>query len=74
MTATVEFLNYTLQKADEYKREAENLTNSIKEFKRFLKTDRKKFKDDSQLLEKVETMAQQEMDKLVIRAGSGRIF
>jgi hypothetical protein len=67
LTATVEFLDYSIQKSEQYKMEAENLTSSIKDFKTLLETDRKNFEDDSHLLAKVETMVGENMKKLVIK-------
>ena len=67
VTATVEFLNYTLQKADQYEREAQNLTGSLKNFKTLLDTDRKNFIDDSKRLKKAQTMAGKNITKLVMK-------
>jgi hypothetical protein len=65
LTATVEFLNYTLAKSDRYKREAENLTSSLKNFKELLEKDRTNFKDDSELLKRAETRTDEEIYKMV---------
>ena len=67
LTATVEFLNYTFQKADQYEREAQNLTDSLKHFKTLLETDRKNFIDDSKRLKKAHTMAGKKITNLVMK-------